>query len=111
MLSCTQLLIFFLVYAVPKKPTLTPNPTDPVEEGTPVTLTCATETSGDITYTFIKDGEEIQTGPKAIHELKTPTVKDSGAYTCSATSNGKKSLPSDKQDVVVGKNWLRTFKI
>ena len=101
---CVIKIIYFdiICFSVPEKPILTLKPKDPVEEGTPVTMTCTTATTGEITYTFFKDDKEVQSSSKATYELLSPEVSQSGAYECSAKQNGNVSPLSDKQDVVIG---------
>ena len=89
---------------IPKTPTLSASPSNAtIASGTSVTLTCATASSGNITYTFLRDTKVVNTGPSATHAITT-AKSDSGTYTCVVTISFVDSVVSSGHAItVVGK--------
>ena len=89
---------------IPKTPTLSASPSDAtIESGTSVTLTCATASTGTITYKFLRDTTVVNTGSSATHAITTAT-SDSGTYTCVVTISTVDSVASSGHAMtVVGK--------
>ena len=88
----------------PKRPTLSASPSDSViPASTPVTLTCATDSSGSTAtnYIFYKNTNIIYDGPLDTYSVASVTTADSGAYSCVASINNVASLESPSYSFTV----------
>ncbi|XP_012935544.1 hemicentin-1 [Aplysia californica] len=95
-----------VVYAaVPQTPSLSSSASSTVETGTSVTLTCATLSShGTVTYSFLQETTEVQSGPSATYDLTSTAPSNSGSYTCVATIYNVDSAPSSADSLQVVDN-------
>ena len=86
----------------PVTPTLTPSPSETtIESGTSLTLTCATTSTGTITYIFKKDGTAVQTSAAATYTIPSPTTSDTAAYLCVAQITAVDSHDSGTHSLTV----------
>ena len=93
---------FLLVPVRPKAPTLSRSPTDAtIESGTSVTLTCATLSSGSVTYTFTRDSTQVQSSSSATLDLTSAATIDTGSYTCVASISSVDSVASNAEAMTV----------
>jgi len=96
-------MMFLLVSVRPKTPTLSRSPSDAtIESGTAVTLTCATLSSGSVTYTFTRDGStQVQSSSSATYDLSSAATSDTGSYTCVASISSVDSVASNADAMTV----------
>ena len=87
---------------IPKTPSLTVEPSNStLETGTAVTLTCATESIGSVTYTFYDEDVSVQSGGDSTYDLPSTATSDTGSYSCVATINGVASLESNVHNMTI----------
>jgi len=93
----------YAVILTPKTPSLSVSPSDAnIKAGTPVTLTCTTESSGDnMSYKFLRDSTLVATESTSSHVINSPTSAETGAYTCVVTINGVASPASSSHAMTV----------
>ena len=106
--------IFSPISVIPHTPTLTVSPTDvTLETGTPVTLTCATiSTGGTVTYDFLKDGTSVASQSSGTYTISNSSPADTGTYTCTVSINSVTSLTSSGHTTtVVGESLMNNCAV
>ena len=77
-----------------------------IESGTQVTLTCMTEATGTLTYTFNKGDDivwETEVGENNVYVIENPDVSHTGIYKCVVTVGDLTSESSSHHLNIVGK--------
>ena len=62
--------------------------------GTDVTLTCTSQTTGNLTYAWFKDGTATGDTSSSLTIISFQTASHAGAYSCKVTLSGVESLIS-----------------
>ena len=71
----------FLLFLDLDKPTVTVTPSSVVDEATAVNLSCSATASGNITYSWKKDGQSYNSSSR-IFSIANGSNIDSGSYVC-----------------------------
>ena len=87
------------------QPTVTVTP-DLITEGTDVTLTCASTTSGTLTYAWFKDNVATGDTTTTLTLTSFSTASHAGAYACQVTAGGVASVKSTAVSVTAASKFV-----
>ena len=66
-----------------------------------MTLTCATASKGQVTYKFLLNNRELQTGLNNKYTVPSKAMANSNSYTCKVIISGAESVASGEHKILI----------